>query len=97
MNTPEIKAFIRKHSDLFWYIPEDRKEDISMDVLVEFILNYGDLQTVKELFSIIGVDTVAEHFFNSINMSQRRRGNYFEATINFFTLLFERYAHRGFN
>jgi hypothetical protein len=28
MNSPEIKAFIRKHSSLFWYIPEDKKEEI---------------------------------------------------------------------
>jgi hypothetical protein len=52
MNSPEVKAFIRQHSALFWYIPEDKKEDISPDVLVEFILNYGDLGAVKELFSI---------------------------------------------
>jgi two-component SAPR family response regulator len=37
MNNPEVKAFIRKHSSLFWYIPEDKKEEISPDVLVEFI------------------------------------------------------------
>jgi hypothetical protein len=41
INTPEVKAFIRKHSSLFWYIPEDKKEDISLDVLVEVILNWG--------------------------------------------------------
>ncbi len=34
MNSPEIKAFIRKHSALFRYIPEDKKEEISEDVLV---------------------------------------------------------------
>lgn len=39
MNSPEIKAFIRKHSNLFWYIPEDKKEEISEDVLMKFILN----------------------------------------------------------
>jgi len=39
MNSPEVKAFIRKHSNLFWYIPDDKKEDIDNEVLVEFILN----------------------------------------------------------
>ena len=29
MNSPEIKAFIREHSTLFRYIPEDKKEEIS--------------------------------------------------------------------
>ena len=92
MKNSEIKSFIRKHRDLFWYFPEDKKEDISQDVLVEFILNYGDMEAVKELFSILGIDVAANHFFNSINLSNRRKGNYHELTLNYFTLLFNRYA-----
>jgi hypothetical protein len=91
MNGSDIKSFIRKHSDLFWYIPEDKKENISQDVLVEFILNYGDMEAVRELFSILGTDVVAGHFFKSINLSERRKGNYHELTLNYFTLLFNRY------
>ena len=53
MNSPEVKSFIRKHSDLFWYIPDEQKESISHDVLVEFILNYGDMEAVKELFQML--------------------------------------------
>jgi len=93
MNSPEVKAFIRQHSSLFWYIPEDKKEEISPDVLVEFILNYGDMEAVKGLFSLYGIDKMAEIFFNSINLSERRRGNYNELTLNYFTLLFKKYAH----
>ena len=95
MNTPEVKAFIRKHSYLFWYIPEDKKEDISLDVLVEFILNYGDINAVKELISTCGINNVADHFFKAVKMSERRKGNYFERTLNYFTILFNKYAHRG--
>jgi len=97
MGSPEIKSFIRKHSDLFWYIPEDKKEHISQDVLVEFILNYGDMEAVKELFSILGIDVAAKHFYNSINLSERRKGNYHELTLNYFTLLFNRYAPSNTN
>ncbi len=92
MNSPEVKSFIRKHSDLFWYIPDEQKESISHDVLVEFILNYGDMEAVKELFQILGTKAAAEHFFKSINLSDRRKGNYHELTLNYFTLLFKRYA-----
>jgi hypothetical protein len=92
MKNSEIKSFIRKHSNLFWYIPEVKKEDISQDVLVEYIMNYLDMEAVKELFSILGIDVVASHFFNSINLSERRKGNYHELTLNYFTLLFKRYA-----
>jgi hypothetical protein len=92
MNSPEIKAFIGKHSSLFWYIPEDKKEEITEDILVEFILNYGTLEDVKELFRIMGIKKVAEVFFESINKSERRKGNYHELVLNYFTLLFNRYA-----
>ena len=92
MKSSEIKSFIRKHSDLFWHIPENRKEHISQDVPVEFILNYGDMEAVKELFSILGIDVAVNHFFNSIKLSERRKGNYHELTLNYFTLLFNRYA-----
>lgn len=91
MNSPEIKAFIRKHRSLFWYIPEDKKEDVSQDVLVEFILNYGDMEAVKELLSILGINRVAKTFFESINISERRKGNYNDLTINFFSFFFSRY------
>jgi len=97
MNSPEVKAFIRQHSSLFWYIPEDKKEDVSPDVLVEFILNYGDMDSVKGLFSIYGIDKIAEIFFNSINLSERRKGNYYELTLNYFTILFNKYAPRDIN
>ena len=52
--TPEIKAFIREHADLFWYIPDNKKEDISDETLVEFILNYGTLDDVKEMKELLG-------------------------------------------
>jgi hypothetical protein len=92
MNSPELKYFIRRNSSLFWYIPEDKKEDLSPDVVVEFILNYGDMDMVKELLSIMGINRVAKTFFESINLSERRRGNYNELTLNFFTIFFNRYA-----
>jgi hypothetical protein len=92
MNSPEIKAFIRKNSALFWYIPEEKKEDISEEVLVEFILNYGDMEALKDLLRIMGINKVAEIFFTSVNKSERRKGNYHELVVNFFTLYFNRYA-----
>jgi len=95
MNSPEIKTFIRKHIHLFWYIPEEKKEDISHEVLVEFILNYGDMDAVRELLSILGTDKVADIFFKSIKLSERRKNNYQELTLNYFTLLFNRYASSG--
>ena len=95
MNSPEIKKYIREHSNLFWYTPEDKKEEISTEFLVETILNYGDKDEVIQLFDLMGINKVAQVFFNSINLSDRRKGNYHEITVNYFTLLFKKYAHRN--
>ena len=92
LNTLEIKSFIRENSDLFWYIPEDKKEDISHEVLVEFILNYGDDKSVKKLFVLLGIDYVADIFSKQTN---KQRVNYFPQVINFFNLYFKRHAHRN--
>jgi hypothetical protein len=92
-NSPEIKQFIREYSYLFWYTPEDKKEDISHEFLTETILNYGDMKAIKRLFNIAGENYIAEIFFNSINISPRRRGNYFDLTVNYFTLYFNKYVH----
>ncbi len=89
MNSPEIKAFIRKHSSLFWYIPEDKKEDISEDILVEFILNYGSLEDVKELFRIMGIKETAKVFYQA---EGRKKLNYYPEVYNFFDLYFKKYA-----
>jgi hypothetical protein len=91
-HSPEVKAFIRKHSSLFWYTPEDKKEDISEEFLVETILNYGELPSVIELISLLGLKKTSDIFYNSINQSDRKKGNYHELTINFFTLLFKTHA-----
>ncbi|MEI7898392.1 MAG: hypothetical protein WCJ26_15245 [bacterium] len=93
LNTPEIKQFIREHSDLFWYSPEEQKENISQEFLVETVLNYGDLNAVKKLITLLGMKKTAQIFFDSINKSDRRKGNYHELTINYFTLYFSRHAH----
>jgi hypothetical protein len=91
-NSPELKAFIRRNAYLFWYTPDNKKEDISHELLVEHILNNGTLDAVRELFEIMGINTVAKVFFNAIGKSERKKGNYHELTINYFTLIFKQYA-----
>jgi hypothetical protein len=88
-NTPEIKQFISQYNHLFWYTPENKKENISHELLVETILNYGDLEAVKKLFSVMGIKKVAEVFFG---MQGRKKLNYFPEIYNFFSLYFKQYA-----
>jgi hypothetical protein len=96
VNSPEVKDFIRSHSSLFWYTPDDKKEEISEEFLVETILNYGDLTAVRGLIALMGIDKISKIFFDTISQSERRKGNYHELTLNYFTLVFKRYATANF-
>jgi hypothetical protein len=92
MRTPEIKKFIDDHQYLFWYSPAPKSETVSDELLVEMVLNYGSMDDVRGLFTVMGINGVAKIFFDSIGKSERRKGNYHELTLNYFTLLFTRYA-----
>ncbi|MFA6950542.1 MAG: hypothetical protein WCQ70_07650 [Lentimicrobiaceae bacterium] len=90
MNSPEIKAFIRQHSNLFWYTSEDKKEDISHELLVETIFNYGNLNDIRQLINILGIKKLSE-IFNGIK--DRKKSNYYPEIYNFFSLVIKKYAH----
>lgn len=89
MNSPEIKVFIRENSALFWYTPEDKKEDISPEFLVETILNYGSMDDVKKLIKILGIKEMSKVFFNATG---RKKLNYYPEIYNYFKLFFRKYA-----
>jgi hypothetical protein len=92
MRTPEVKNFIEDHQHLFWYSPAPKSETVSDELLVEMVLNYGSMNDLRSLFAVMGIKGVAKIFFDSIGKSERRKGNYHELTLNYFTLLFNRYA-----
>ena len=85
----EIKRFINDHSNLFWYIKQDAKQSISIEFLVETILNYGDLKAVKKLLTLLGTKRTAEIFFKQ---TRNKRCNYFPKVKNYFALYFDRHA-----
>ena len=89
MYTKEIKNFIREHKHLFWWIKEESIENISLNLLVETILNYGNERDVKQLFNLVGIKKVADIFKNQIS---KKRMNYSQRTVNFFKLYFNKYA-----
>jgi len=92
MNSPEIKAFIKEHGFLFWYTPEESKEHISIEFLIETILNYGDLSSIKKLISIIGIKETAKIFFEA---KGRKKMNYYPEIYNYFSLFFKKHALRN--
>lgn len=89
MQRLKIKEFIRENSSLFWYIKEDAKESISIELLVETILHYGNERSVKKLFDLVGIQKVAEIFYKQISGN---RVNYPPRTVHFFDLYFKEHA-----
>ena len=85
----DIKQFIRQNEALFWGVKPDEKENISLNVLVETILNYGNEQNLRALFELVGVKAVAEIFFRQIS---GKRSNYHQRTKHFFRIYFKRHA-----
>lgn len=88
-NSEELKALIREKSYLFWYTPENEKENISHELLLEHILNYGTLDDVRKLFKIMGIDQASKVFRR---IQGRNKLNFYPEIYNFFYLLFKRYA-----
>ena len=85
----DIKEFIRENETLFWGVKPEEKENISLNVLVETILNYGNEKNIRTLFDLVGVKTVAEIFSRQIS---GKRSNYHQRTKHFFQLYFNRHA-----
>lgn len=92
MNSPEIKKFIHEHSKLFWYTPEEKKEEISEELLLEIILNYGTLEDSLCLIELLG-ESNALKVLGDIN--GRKKGNYFPEIYNYFMLYLSRNAQRN--
>lgn len=64
-------------------------EDLSPELIVESILNYGDWNDflfIKELFGIKNLSQIFE------NISKKRRVNLRPQTINYFKMFFSKYA-----
>lgn len=88
-NSPEIKKFIKEHSYFWWWVPEGKKEKLSIDSIVEATLNYGDSKDIKILFDLVGYQKTKEVFLKQISS---KRNNYTKRTLNFFKLYFSKYA-----
>lgn len=79
--------FVRKRKHLFW--STKNYDGLSNAVIVEGVLNYGDMDDVKELIALLGIQEVAKIFRENTN---RPRVNYDQKIINYFSLFFNKYA-----
>jgi len=91
MNSTEINEFVRARRTLFWSISDTQLDHVSIPLIVETILTYGSLKDIKQLFGLVGLEKVAEIFFEQL---ARRRVNYPPRTAHYFKLYFNRHVHR---
>lgn len=79
--------FVRKRKYLFW--STKNYDGLSKEAVVEGILNYGDMNDVRELISLLGMQVVAKIFYKQ---THRMRINYDPKIVNYFSLFFEKYV-----
>ena len=79
-------ALIKKNAHLFWYFDKSKLQEMSDDVLVEFILNYGTWEAFCDLLKTFGLRKVSKIF-----KSQRakKRSNLLPEIANYFHLFFK--------
>lgn len=51
------------------------------------------MDDVRELFKVMDIKEAAKIFFTSLNKSERRKNNYNDLTINYYSLFFNKYMH----
>ncbi|MDX1903379.1 MAG: hypothetical protein SFU27_04400 [Thermonemataceae bacterium] len=85
----ELQQIIEKNKHLFWYFDKKKLDKITKPILIEFILNYGDMTALRELLETLGKEEVAREFAKAI---KNDRHNYFPQVKNFFHLYFQRYV-----
>lgn len=81
--------FISKNAHLFWYIKKEAIPNISNEVLVEFIFNYGTWQDVKELIKIIGFQELKRVYED---VTDRKVGNYLPEMLSLMGRITDKYA-----
>jgi hypothetical protein len=84
-----LKDFIEAHGALFWYTPPPKGDNVTDELLVESVLNYGSMEDIKELFRLAGLKQTAAVFKN---MTGRKQLNFYPEIWNYFNLFFLRYA-----
>jgi ABC-type nitrate/sulfonate/bicarbonate transport system ATPase subunit len=88
-DNPEIKDFIQQNGSLFWWVKPEERVNISINSMIEAVLNYGDEKSIKKLFDLVGIKIVAAIFNRQIS---GKRSNYRKRTQNYFKLYFKRHA-----
>jgi len=82
-----LQSFIKKRPYLVWYVQHPEK--LSIEAVVEAVLNNGDWNDVQKLFKITGIKKSAQIFRGQ---TRGGRQNYNPKIAHYFNLYFKRYA-----
>jgi len=82
-----LKDFVQSKPYLFW--STKNYDGLSHAAIVEGVLNYGDMNDVRKLIALLGIEEVAKIFYDNTN---RARVNYRPEVVNYFQLYFQKYA-----
>ncbi len=94
----ELIEYIQNHKYFWWWVPEKSLANLSFSSIVEGSLSYGDVADIKELFQLIGIEKVAEIFYQATQQTdKKKRINYHQRTLHFFDLYFKRHVPEYFN
>lgn len=85
----DLFDLVKKNRSIFWSVGSTSLDKLDESSIIEGILNYGNLESVKELFSILGTEEIAKVFHRQIS---RKRHNYFPQVNNYFDLYFKRHV-----
>ncbi len=80
---------LEKTNIFFWYIKKEAIPNIGIEVLVEFIFNYGTWQDVKDLIKIISHPELKRVYDDIID---RKICNYMPEIYNYLRLITHKYT-----
>jgi len=89
MTNPRLYQLVKANRALFWSVGDDNLDKLNETSVVEGFLNFGNESNVRELFNILGTNTVARIFYEHVN---RPRHNYYAQPAHYFKLYFARHA-----
>ncbi|MEK7175533.1 MAG: hypothetical protein AAB693_01885 [Patescibacteria group bacterium] len=87
----KLLDFIKNKKSIFW--STKNYEKLSKEAVVEGVLNYGNMDDVSELISILGIKEMANIFKKE---SKKLRTNYRPEIKNYFTLYFKKYTSKKY-
>lgn len=82
-----IQTLLNSKPYLLWHVKD--KKNVSVELALESILNYGDFSDVKKAIKILGVKESARIFRSGC---RKKRSNYRPEVKNYFNLYFKKHV-----